>query len=86
MRGEEVGACIILREGEGDSEASARKIFEFCNEKLVYYKLPAYFMFVAKLPMTASQKIQRGEVKKLSATMLEQGSCIDLRELKRKRK
>ncbi len=86
MRGEEVGACIILREGEDASEETARKIFRFCNEKLVYYKLPAYFMFVAKLPMTASQKIQRGEIKKLSATLLEQGDCIDLRELKRKRK
>ncbi len=86
MRGEEVGACIILDGGMKANEETAKTIFDFCNDKLVYYKTPAYFMFVDELPMTASQKIQRGHIKKLSAGLIENGECIDFREFKRKRK
>ncbi|MFT7459638.1 MAG: acyl-CoA synthetase (AMP-forming)/AMP-acid ligase II [Planctomycetota bacterium] len=86
MRGEEVGVCIILNEGAIANKETANRLFEFCSEKLVYYKIPAYYMFVPELPMTASQKLQRGEIKKLSADLIEQGKCIDLRKLKRKGK
>jgi acyl-CoA synthetase (AMP-forming)/AMP-acid ligase II len=86
MRGEEVAACIILDGSTAANEETAGKIFDFCNEKLVYYKVPAYFMFVSELPMTASQKMQRGEIKKLSVQLMENGNCIDLRDHKRKRK
>jgi acyl-CoA synthetase (AMP-forming)/AMP-acid ligase II len=86
MRGEEVGACIMLNDDEIANEDTAKKIFDFCSEKLVYYKVPAYFMFVPELPMTASQKIQRGEIKKLSVQLIDKDECIDLRDLKRKRK
>ena len=86
MRGEEVGACIILSEGIDACAETANRIFAFCNEKLVYYKVPAYFIFVSDLPMTASQKIQRGEIKKLAAELMLEENCIDLRSLKRKRK
>jgi acyl-CoA synthetase (AMP-forming)/AMP-acid ligase II len=85
MRGEEVGVCTILSEGISESEETATRIFEFCREKLVYFKIPAYFIFVSKLPMTASQKLQRGEIKKLAKGLVEKGECVDLRELKRKR-
>jgi acyl-CoA synthetase (AMP-forming)/AMP-acid ligase II len=85
MRGEEVGVCIILSETGLASEDAAKQIFEFCKDRLVYYKIPAYFMFLSELPMTSSQKIQRGEIKKLSLELVERGDCIDLRELKRKR-
>lgn len=85
MRGEEVGVCIILNEGISEAEETATRIFEFCKEKLVYFKIPAYFMFVSSLPATASQKLQRGEIKKLAAGLVEEGKCVDLRELKRKR-
>jgi acyl-CoA synthetase (AMP-forming)/AMP-acid ligase II len=85
MRGEEVGVCIILDKEVTANKETAEKIFSFCNEKLVYYKVPGYFLFVDELPMTASQKIQRGQIKKLSAEMIEKGECIDLRDLKRKR-
>lgn len=86
LRGEEVGVCVILNEGVSASEETAKRIFDFCNEKLVYYKIPACFMFVSDLPKTASQKLQRGEIKKLSAALIEQGKCIDFRDVKRKRK
>lgn len=86
FRGEEVGVFIILNEGFSATKETAESIFAFCNEKLVYYKTPGYLFFVDSLPMTASQKIQRGEVKKLCKDLVEKESYIDLRELKRKRK
>lgn len=86
MRGEEVCAVIVLSKEIAPDETTAGKIFSFCMEKLVYYKTPGYFIFVPALPMTSSQKLQRGEIKKLAAAALEQGECIDLRERKRKRK
>ena len=89
-RGEEVGVCIILNETavpeQMSTEATAGTLYDFCNERLIYYKLPAYFLFVTELPMTASQKLQRGEIKTLAGRLVEEGRCIDLRERKRKRK
>ena len=89
-RGEEVGACIILnetaRQEQAAGEDTAGTLYDFCNERLIYFKVPAWYMFVSELPMTASQKLQRGEIKALAGRLVEEGRCIDLRERKRKRK
>ena len=89
-RGEEVGACIILGKTAGQEqsagEAMAATLYDFCNERLIYYKVPAYYLFVTSLPMTASQKLQRGEIKTLANGLVEEGRAIDLRERKRKRR
>ena len=89
-RGEEVGVCIILNETavpeQASMETTAGILYDFCNERLIYYKVPAYFLFVTELPMTASQKLQRGEIKVLAGKLVEEGRCIDLRARKRKRK
>ena len=89
-RGEEVGVCIILNETavpeQTPGEAVAGSLYDFCNERLIYFKVPAWYMFVTELPMTASQKLQRGEIKALAGRLVEEGRCIDLRERKRKRK
>ncbi len=85
LRGEEVGVCVILNEGVAPNADTAHALFDFCREKLVYYKTPAYYMFRTDLPMTASQKIQRGEIKALAARLAQAGDCIDLRERKRKK-
>jgi acyl-coenzyme A synthetase/AMP-(fatty) acid ligase len=85
IRGEEVAACIVLKPGAAPAPELARAIFSYCNERLAYFKTPGYILFNDQLPMTASQKIQRGEVKKLVQGRVEKGECLDLRELKRKR-
>ena len=88
-RGEEVGVCIILNETAQQKQAAvedtAGTLYDFCNERLIYYKVPAYYLFLTDLPMTASQKLQRGEIKTLANRLVEEGRCIDLRERKRKR-
>ena len=88
-RGEEVGVCIILNETAGEDTAgedTAGTLYDFCNERLIYYKVPAYYLFVPSLPMTASQKLQRGEIKTLASRLVQEGRAIDLRERKRKRR
>ncbi|MBI2969812.1 MAG: AMP-binding protein [Gammaproteobacteria bacterium] len=84
MRGEEVAACIVLNRDTPGSEETARVLFDFCRERLAYYKVPGYFLFVPELPMTASQKIRRGDLKTLVRDALQRGEAIDLRELKRR--
>jgi fatty-acyl-CoA synthase len=54
--GEEVLACIKLREGETSSEEEIR---EFCQGKIARYKIPKYVRFMDSYPMTASGKIQK---------------------------
>lgn len=54
--GEEVMACIKLRDGKSSSEEEIR---EFCRGKIARYKTPKYISFVEEYPMTASGKIQK---------------------------
>ena len=86
IRGEEVMACIMLAPETDATRATAEAIVGFTLGALVYFKAPGYVAFVEQLPMTTSQKIQRGEVKRLCAELLENGECFDLRSQKRRRK
>ncbi|MEK4875853.1 AMP-binding protein [Bacillus sp. FSL W8-0102] len=54
--GEEVGAWIILKEGE---TADAEEIRAFCKGKISRHKVPKYVFFTDEYPMTASGKIQK---------------------------
>jgi acyl-CoA synthetase (AMP-forming)/AMP-acid ligase II len=54
--GQEILACIVLREGMPCTEADLRA---FCQERLGRYKTPGVFRFVAELPRGPSGKVQR---------------------------
>jgi acyl-CoA synthetase (AMP-forming)/AMP-acid ligase II len=57
--GQEILACVVLREGvaaDGETEAALRA---FCGEKLGRYKTPKVFRFVSELPRGPSGKVQR---------------------------
>ena len=86
IRGEEVMACIMLAPETDATKATAEAIVGFTLGALAYFKAPGYVAFVEQLPMTTSQKIQRSEVKRLCAELLENGECFDLRSQKRRRK
>ena len=58
--GEVVEAAIILQEGHSTSE---QEIVEFCKEKLADFKVPRKVHFVKEMPMTASGKVQKSELK-----------------------
>ena len=54
--GQEILACIVLREGAACAEDALR---EFCIAKLGRYKTPKTFRFVTELPRGPSGKVQR---------------------------
>lgn len=80
IRGEEV---LALVEGTGDEDL-AKEIARSCLRTLQYFKVPGYLAFVESLPTTSSQKLQRGEIRKLGRAIVEAGGAFDLRALKRK--
>ena len=70
VRGDEVLACIVTRAAGARRPtcgALARDLVEHALAQLAYYKAPGYVAFVDALPLTPSQKIQRGELKALAA-------------------
>jgi acyl-CoA synthetase (AMP-forming)/AMP-acid ligase II len=85
IRGDEVFAAIILKPEMQASQTLAEALFQHCYDKLVYYKAPAYLYFADSLPLTASGKPQRGELKTLARSWLASGDCFDLRDRKRRK-
>ncbi|TQV78845.1 ATP-dependent acyl-CoA ligase [Exilibacterium tricleocarpae] len=84
LRGDEVMACIVLKPETAANNNSAQALFEHCRAALVYYKAPGYIAFVDQLPLTASQKPQRAELKTLCRELLAAADCFDLREQKKR--
>ncbi len=85
LRGEEVFAFIATAAPQTeDMSPLAERILRASAARLAYHKLPGYFAFVAALPLSATKKIARGEVKKLAVEAITSGSAIDLRALKGK--
>jgi len=84
LRGEEVFAFLIRADGIGSGEARelAEDIVRDSAERLAYHKLPGYVAFIDDLPLSSTQKPQRGEIKAMAADMVRRGVAIDLREMK----
>lgn len=90
VRGDEVLACVVLHppvdgaEHAADHAALAAALVQHTLAQLAYYKAPGYVAFVDSLPLTASQKIQRGELRSLAQALPGQAHCVDTRALKRR--
>ena len=82
IRGDEVATMIVAATG-ANQEQVAEEVFELCGEKLAYYKWPGYIGFVDSLPLTATEKVQRGEVKKLARAMVAEQRCLDFNARKK---
>jgi len=57
--GQEILACVVLREGVAADAATEASLRAFCGEKLGRYKTPKVFRFVSALPRGPSGKVQR---------------------------
>jgi acyl-CoA synthetase (AMP-forming)/AMP-acid ligase II len=79
VRGDEVFALIVPKGG-----AQADEITGWCLGQLAYYKAPGYIAFVDALPLTGTQKLQRGTIKEMAADMVARGAAIDTRHLKKR--
>ena len=86
LRGDEVLACIVThaRIAEAERAQVATSLVEHALARLAYYKAPGYVAFVDALPLTLSQKIQRGELRALAQALPGAPHCIDTRALKRR--
>ena len=84
VRGDEVFACIVPKDAGADPAVLAREITEWCLTQLAYYKAPGFIAFVEALPLTATQKLQRGVLKTLAADLLADPATQDLRRLKKR--
>ena len=62
----------------------AQAIVAHCRQRLAYYKAPGYVAFCKRLPLTATEKVQRADLKALAEARLAAGTCVDTRDLKRR--
>ncbi|HEY0294712.1 MAG TPA: AMP-binding protein [Bordetella sp.] len=87
IRGDEVLACIVPETTPASREAmeaAARELVTWSLGELAYYKVPGYVAFVDALPLTPTNKIQRGEMKKLAPELVGQPACVDTTALKKR--
>lgn len=82
IRGEEVLALIMPREPPADPRATAEAIARACGQRLAYHKVPGHIAFVDAIPVTATQKLQRGVIKTIAQQALGAPGTVDLREFK----
>ena len=86
VRGEEVMACVVpaadIRRGRARDEATARSLVEWCLARLAYYKAPGWVLFLDELPVTATNKIRKADLKDLGGDPAENPAAIDLRSMK----
>ena len=87
VRGDEVLACIVGDDAPGNDDARralAADLVDWCLARLAYYKAPGYVAFVDALPLTTSQKVQRGELRVLAASLVGQPHCVATGAMKKR--
>ncbi|MCC6664152.1 MAG: AMP-binding protein [Polyangiaceae bacterium] len=62
-RGEEVKLYMVLREGLAPKDLPIERIQAHCRAKLASFKVPRYYAFAEDFPRTASNKIEKGQLK-----------------------
>ena len=82
VRDEEVMACVVLNPGTSASRDTALSVQDWCFERLAYFKAPGHVAFLAVLPVTSTNKVQKA---KLADFALEPSQSYDLRERKRRK-
>ena len=81
VRGDEVFACLKVK---APSRQKADEITRWSLDQMAYYKAPGYIAFVDKLPLTATQKIQRAALKEMSVRLLEDPDTVATGHLKKR--
>ena len=81
IRGDEVFACVV---SDSPRKEPALAITAWCLQEMAYYKAPGFIAFVDELPLTATQKIQRAELKAQAARLLGRPDTIPTGHLKKR--
>ena len=82
---EEIMACIVLMPNAEATEQTAISICERARERLISYKLPGWIGFVDEIPVTSTQKVQKGSIFPEGVDPREDPRTVDTRHLKRKK-
>ena len=61
--GEEIKACVVLKEGASLTE---RELMDWTKARIAAYKYPRIVSFMAALPMSATGKILKKELRKVT--------------------
>jgi crotonobetaine/carnitine-CoA ligase len=85
VREEEVLACVVLRPGAAPDRALAEGLQDWCLDRLAYYKAPGWVVFVAALPTTGTQKVQKAQLFPRGEDPRRRPDALDLRARKRRR-
>ena len=86
LREEEVMACVVAMPGVAPTPVLAEQLFEWCLERVAYFKAPGFILFVPSLPTTGTQKVQKTQIFPRGEDPRKREGAIDLRERKKKRR
>ncbi len=86
LRDEEVMACVVLRPDSAASRETAEAIAAFGRERLAYFKVPGWIVFVDDLPVTSTQKVQKGLIFAEGQDPRQHPHAFDLRDMKKREK
>ena len=91
VREEEVMACVIAKSPGDTADETARNalalvLFDWCYERMAYFKAPGWILFVDSLPTGTSAKVQKIHIFPAGTDPRQQPGAIDLRKLKKQKK
>ncbi|MFN8433401.1 MAG: AMP-binding protein [Anaerolineales bacterium] len=69
LRGEEVKAYIVLKDGYTQENASPESILDYAREQLAYFKVPRFIEFADDLPRTPSERVEKHKLVKMKADL-----------------
>jgi len=81
LRGEEVFAFVVPASTAG-AQALSGPLMARLADVLSYHKLPGYLLVVDELPLGATQKLQRGQLRRDAEAALAEGRALDCRQIK----
>ncbi len=84
LREEEVFACVIWKD-DSAGLAQTQEIFEYCQSRLAYFKLPGWFLFVDQLPTTDTQKLLKHKIFPEGTDPRGVAGALDFRDQKRRK-
>ncbi len=66
--GEELLACVELREGE--TVPTDEEFRAMCRERIAHFKVPRYWLVVKEFPMTVTGKVQKFKIREMASRAL----------------
>ena len=84
VREEEVMACVVPMPEVAGGDALAEQLFDWCRQRLAYFKAPGFILFVPALPTTGTQKVQKAQLFARGVDPRKQAGAIDLRGRKKR--